>query len=104
MKKPRLLLTAAVPVGPDNVRGGYDVPAVARSVSGICASCGTVGCTCKHKVRPYYSPCDLRVRCTHQTLATMFLATRHLTNLSPCDHDKFSYRIKRCIHPDDETV
>lgn len=27
--KPRLLLTAAVPVGPDNVRGGYDVPAVA---------------------------------------------------------------------------
>lgn len=30
VKKPRLLLTAAVPVGPDNVRGGYDVPAVAR--------------------------------------------------------------------------
>ncbi|GLG95341.1 Probable chitinase 10 [Gryllus bimaculatus] len=29
VKKPRLLLTAAVPVGPDNVRGGYDVPAVA---------------------------------------------------------------------------
>jgi len=28
-KKPRLLLTAAVPVGPDNVKGGYDVPAVA---------------------------------------------------------------------------
>lgn len=27
--KPRLLLTAAVPVGPDNVRSGYDVPAVA---------------------------------------------------------------------------
>lgn len=27
--KSRLLLTAAVPVGPDNVRGGYDVPAVA---------------------------------------------------------------------------
>jgi hypothetical protein len=32
VKKPRLLLTAAVPVGPDNVRGGYDVPAVARPV------------------------------------------------------------------------
>nr|AUM84818.1 chitinase-like protein 7 [Lutzomyia longipalpis] len=29
IRKPRLLLTAAVPVGPDNVRGGYDVPAVA---------------------------------------------------------------------------
>lgn len=29
LKRPRLLLTAAVPVGPDNVRGGYDVPAVA---------------------------------------------------------------------------
>lgn len=29
VRKPRLLLTAAVPVGPDNVRGGYDVPAVA---------------------------------------------------------------------------
>ncbi|XP_075230689.1 chitinase 7 [Lycorma delicatula] len=29
IKKPRLLLSAAVPVGPDNVRGGYDVPAVA---------------------------------------------------------------------------
>lgn len=29
VKKPRLLLSAAVPVGPDNVRGGYDVPAVA---------------------------------------------------------------------------
>ncbi|XP_001604515.2 probable chitinase 10 [Nasonia vitripennis] len=28
-KKPRLLLTAAVPVGPDNVKSGYDVPAVA---------------------------------------------------------------------------
>lgn len=25
----RLLLSAAVPVGPDNVKGGYDVPAVA---------------------------------------------------------------------------
>ncbi|BET02278.1 chitinase [Nesidiocoris tenuis] len=29
VKKPRLMLSAAVPVGPDNVRGGYDVPAVA---------------------------------------------------------------------------
>uniref|UniRef100_A0A0K8WKW5 Putative chitinase 3 n=1 Tax=Bactrocera latifrons TaxID=174628 RepID=A0A0K8WKW5_BACLA len=29
LKKQRLLLSAAVPVGPDNVRGGYDVPAVA---------------------------------------------------------------------------
>lgn len=29
VKKPRLLLSAAVPVGPDNIRGGYDVPAVA---------------------------------------------------------------------------
>lgn len=29
VKKPRLLLTAAVPVGPDNVKSGYDVPAVA---------------------------------------------------------------------------
>lgn len=28
VKKPRLMLTAAVPVGPDNIRGGYDVPAV----------------------------------------------------------------------------
>jgi len=28
-KRPRLLLTAAVPVGPDNINGGYDVPAVA---------------------------------------------------------------------------
>ncbi|XP_012271912.1 probable chitinase 10 [Orussus abietinus] len=28
-KKSRLLLTAAVPVGPDNVKSGYDVPAVA---------------------------------------------------------------------------
>lgn len=31
-KKPRLLLTAAVPVGPDNVKSGYDVPAVARYI------------------------------------------------------------------------
>ncbi|KAF7286452.1 chitinase 7 [Rhynchophorus ferrugineus] len=29
VKKPRLLLSAAVPVGPDNIKGGYDVPAVA---------------------------------------------------------------------------
>jgi chitinase len=29
IRQQRLLLTAAVPVGPDNVRGGYDVPAVA---------------------------------------------------------------------------
>ncbi|XP_032594794.1 probable chitinase 10 [Drosophila grimshawi] len=29
LKQPRLLLSAAVPVGPDNVRGGYDVPAIA---------------------------------------------------------------------------
>ena len=29
-KNSRLLLTAAVPVGPDNVRGGYDVPAVSK--------------------------------------------------------------------------
>ncbi|XP_046385252.1 probable chitinase 10 [Ischnura elegans] len=29
VRKQRLLLTAAVPVGPDNVRAGYDVPAVA---------------------------------------------------------------------------
>lgn len=28
LKRPRLLLTAAVPVGPDNINGGYDVPAV----------------------------------------------------------------------------
>lgn len=28
-KRPRLLLSAAVPVGPDNINGGYDVPAVA---------------------------------------------------------------------------
>ena len=31
--KPRLLLTAAVPVGPDSIRGGYDVPAVSAYVS-----------------------------------------------------------------------
>ncbi|XP_076043180.1 chitinase 7 [Oratosquilla oratoria] len=30
MKKPRLLLTAAVPVGPDKVRGDYDVPEVSK--------------------------------------------------------------------------
>jgi len=30
--KERLLLSAAVPVGPDNVRGGYDVPAVAEAL------------------------------------------------------------------------
>lgn len=29
IKKPRLLLSAAVPVGPDNIKSGYDVPAVA---------------------------------------------------------------------------
>ena len=28
----RLLLTAAVPVGPDTIRGGYDVPKLARLV------------------------------------------------------------------------
>ncbi|XP_063916520.1 probable chitinase 10 [Zophobas morio] len=28
IKKPVLLLSAAVPVGPDNIKGGYDVPAV----------------------------------------------------------------------------
>jgi len=28
IKKPCLMLTAAVPVGPDNIKGGYDVPAV----------------------------------------------------------------------------
>ena len=31
-RKPRLLLSAAVPVGPDNVRGGYDVPTVAKAL------------------------------------------------------------------------
>ncbi|XP_023333989.1 probable chitinase 10 [Eurytemora carolleeae] len=30
--KERLLLSAAVPVGPDNVRGGYDVPAVSEAL------------------------------------------------------------------------
>ena len=30
--KERLLLSAAVPVGPDNVRGGYDVPRVAKAL------------------------------------------------------------------------
>ena len=30
--QPRLLLSAAVPVGPDNVRGGYDVPTVAKAL------------------------------------------------------------------------
>ena len=30
--KPRLLLTAAVPVGPDNIKGGYDVPQVSKWV------------------------------------------------------------------------
>ena len=30
--KEPLLLSAAVPVGPDNVRGGYDVPAVAKAL------------------------------------------------------------------------
>ncbi|XP_040573319.1 probable chitinase 10 [Lepeophtheirus salmonis] len=29
-KNDRLILSAAVPVGPDNVRGGYDVPAVSK--------------------------------------------------------------------------
>ncbi|XP_044253062.1 probable chitinase 10 [Tribolium madens] len=29
IKKPALLLSAAVPVGPDNIKAGYDVPAVA---------------------------------------------------------------------------
>uniref|UniRef100_A0A2P2HWQ1 Chitinase 3 n=1 Tax=Hirondellea gigas TaxID=1518452 RepID=A0A2P2HWQ1_9CRUS len=28
--KPRLLLTAAVPVGPDNIRAGYDVPKISK--------------------------------------------------------------------------
>lgn len=31
-KRPKLLLTAAVPVGPDSIRGGYDVPAVGKWV------------------------------------------------------------------------
>ena len=34
-KRPRLLLTAAVPVGPDNINGGYDVPAVASDLDFI---------------------------------------------------------------------
>lgn len=33
--KPRLLLTAAVPVGPDNIRGGYDVPRVSKCLDFI---------------------------------------------------------------------
>ena len=35
LKIPRLLLTAAVPVGPDNINGGYDVPAVASQLDFI---------------------------------------------------------------------
>jgi hypothetical protein len=51
VKKPRLLLTAAVPVGPDNVRGGYDVPAVARSVCATLTCCGLrLRCACYRKV------------------------------------------------------
>lgn len=28
--RPRLLLSAAVPVGPDNIKGGYDIPRVSE--------------------------------------------------------------------------
>ena len=62
VKKPRLLLTAAVPVGPDNVRGGYDVPAVARSVSAVVACCGPrLRCACRRKVSQCC--CGLKLRC-----------------------------------------